>query len=258
MSVFARFNGYGFIHHKALNGPSALCDALSVVNKYPARSHILEGDLCWDFSKGRQNFYFRHPRFGLDTLSAARAAEGLAAGTLLSLADLLPIKDTGAFIVIELKVGRGDWRAALSGLIDFMELHFAGRYWIDGFCLMMLEHVKQRNNAVTVSLHTELVLGGYALLVAPQWPVIGLRRLDRLGSIDAIAVRRHGTRAFMARACAGVLGANKVLLLSRLYDLTEFEYSKIWGASAGYIHWDFAELFSFNDEIDAKVALKPA
>ncbi len=254
MSVFSSFSGYGFIHHKALNTRSALGAAMTIVAKHPARTQVLEGDLCWDFSNDRQLFYFRHPRIGLDTLSASRITEGLGNKTLLGLEDLLPIKATGAFVVIELKVGRGAWRAAISRLIDFMEMHFAGRYWIDGFCLPMLNYVKQINRAVSVSLHTELVLGDYALLVAPQWPMLGLCRLDRLASIDAIAVRRHGTARFMGKACAAVRRANKALLLSRIYDLREFERSKNWGAVGGYVHWEFDELFKFNDEIDAKAS----
>jgi hypothetical protein len=56
----------------------------------------------------------------------------------------------------------------------------------------------------------------------------------------------------MTRACADVQSAGKALLLSRLHNLREFECSKLWGAKAGYMHWDFGELLKFNDEIDAR------
>ena len=59
----------------------------------------------------------------------------------------------------------------------------------------------------------------------------------------------------MARACRDVRDANKVLIVSRLHSLDQFEGTKRWGAKAGYIHGDFDALARRNDEIDAHAGL---
>ncbi|NJO22404.1 MAG: hypothetical protein HC868_05015 [Sphingomonadales bacterium] len=251
MTVFDQFNGYGFIHHRALNSRRDFEEALELTAAHPARAHIFEGDLCWDFSAGNEMFYFRHPRLIVDTLSSAQIRAGIGQGSLLGLADLSTIRRS-AFIVLELKVGRGDVRAALGKLVRHMEDHFAGRYWIDGFSLSLLEYVKSLNSDLPVTLHTELVCRQHVLVAAPEWPAVQLKRLSSLQTLDGIAIRRRGSNNFMARACRDVHDANKVLIVSRIHTLDEFESSKRWGAKAGYIHGDFPALVRRNDEVDAR------
>lgn len=255
--LFDRFSGYGFIHHRSLNSRKAFVADMATVREFGERTHILEGDLCWDFSDGRELFYFRHPSFVVDTLSPVEVERSALGGDLLTLDDLEEVRGTSAFFVIELKVGRGDTRRALEVLVARLEADWSGRYWIDGFSLPMLEYIKSISPKTTVTLHTELVMNGRVVVGAPEWPPVRLRRLDRLPAIDGIAIRRRGSEAFMARACQHVHDAGKALVLSRLHTLREFECSKLWGAKAGYMHWPFGELVSFNDEIDARIATLP-
>lgn len=250
MTVFDRFNDYGFIHHRALNSRPNLDEALRLVAVHPARTHILEGDLCWDFSPGNETFYFRHPSYVVDTLSSAQIRASLSQGSLLGIADLSAVLATPAHVVLELKVGRGDARAALGKLVRHLEDHFSGRYWIDGFSLSMLDAVKSINSDAPVTLHTELAYRRQVLVGAPEWPPARLKRLSALRSVDGIAIRRRGSNNFMARACRDVKDANKVLIVSRIHTLDQFENSKRWGAKAGYIHGDFDALVRRNDEID--------
>ncbi|MDX2156994.1 MAG: hypothetical protein SFW09_10855 [Hyphomicrobiaceae bacterium] len=251
-SVFDRFKGYGFIHHRALNAPAAFAEGLRLATVHPDRTHILEGDLCWDFSGANRLLYFRHPSYVVDTLAPAAVRDGLERRTIVGLDMLEAIKQTGACLVIELKVGRGDAEAALRHLIAHMEANFAGRYWIDGFSLTMLHFVKQTSPATPVTLHTECVSGGRALVGAPEWPPARIRRIDDLDFVDGIAIRRRGSEAFMARAAADVRSAGKTLIMSRLHTLRHFECSRDWGVRAGYMHWDFEDLIAFNDRLEGK------
>jgi hypothetical protein len=255
VTVFDRFNGYGFIHHRALNSRPSLEEGLRLVAAHPARTHILEGDLCWDFSPGNETFYFRHPSYVVDTLSPAQIRASLDRGTLLGLDDLDAVGATPAYMVLELKVGRGDMRAALGKLIRTLEDRLSGRYWIDGFSLSMLDYVKSIHSGASVTLHTELVYRQRVLVGAPEWPPARLKRLSALRYVDGIAIRRRGSNTFMARACRNVHDANKVLIVSRLHTLDQFESSKRWGAKAGYIHGDFEALARRNDAIDADAGL---
>ncbi len=252
MTVFDRFGGYGFIHHRALNSRPGLDEARRLAAAHPARTHIFEGDVCWDFSRGNETFYFRHPRFVVDALSSSQMHRGIEQGSLMGLTDLGTLESTSMFVVLELKVGRGDTRTALGKLVRHMEDHFAGRYWIDGFSLSMLEYVKSLNSDVPVTLHTELVFRRHVLVAAPERRLARLKRLSALQSMNGIAIRRRGSNTFMSRACRDVLDANKVLLVSRIYTLDQFESSKRWGAKAGYIHGDFDALVRRNDEINAR------
>lgn len=252
MTVFDKFRGYGFIHHRALNSRAALKEALRLVAAHPSRTHILEGDLCWDFSPGNELFYFRHPNFVVDKLPAAEVRAGLDRGSLIGLGDLEAIRPTAAFAVLELKVGRGDARAVLRKLVRILEDRLPGRCWIDAFSLSLLEYVKSYSADVPVTLHTEMVHRQRVLVGAAEWPPARLKRISSLRDVDGIAIRRRGSDNFMAKACRDVHDAKKTLIISRIHTLDEFESSKRWGAKAGYIHGDFEALLKRNDEIDAK------
>jgi len=252
ISVFDKIHGYGFVHHRALNNFDNFYHAMQLIDKHPARSHIMEGDICWHEQGGQIQFYFRHPNWIIDTLSGEDIESRLEQKSLVGLDDLLNLKDRPCFLIIELKVGRGDWRAAMTSLISFLEENFHGRYWIDGFSLSMLEFIKKNFPLVPVSLHTEFVFNGYVVVGAPEFPPIRIRKLAHLDFIDGIAIRWRFGQGFMAKACQDVHDAGKVLIISRLHDLQQFESSKKWNAVAGYMHWDFESLLEVNDQIDAR------
>jgi hypothetical protein len=250
-SVFSRLGGYGFIHHRSLNDPEALEDALAVAARRPQYVHVLEGDLCWDFEACRRLFYFRHPRRVCDTLEAPAIEAGLASGTLMGLEPLARLAATGVHVVIELKVGRGDRARALEHLLDALDRTLPGRYWIDGFSVSLLRLVKTIRPAATVTLHTEYVSRGRLLAWAPQRPLLGYPRISDLDFIDGIAIRRRGKDTFMARAAADVHAAGKALVISRIHTLDHFARSREWGAAAGYVHGDLDPLFEWSDRFDA-------
>jgi len=248
--VFDSFQGYGFVHHRALNDPAAFDKYIDIATRFPDRTHIMEGGICWDFTDNRELLYFRHPSFIVDTLSAADVEQGLRQRTLIGPSSLSTVAATGALVVAELKAGRGDWRRAVRTLVELLEATLPGRYWIDGFSLPMLQYVKQLSPATPITLHTECVYNGRVVIGAPEWPPLRVRRIDEIIEIDGVIIRRRGSAGFMAKACKDVGAAGKTLLLSRLHSLQDFEYSKSWGAAAGYMHWDFEDLVKFNDKLD--------
>jgi hypothetical protein len=251
-NVFDKIEGYGFVHHRALNSPQALNYTMGLISKHPTRSHILEGDICWDETEGEVNLYFRHPSWIIDTPSTATIRRHFQSGQLVGLDDLYKLKDTPATLIVELKVGREDWRVCLSKLINFLEENFPGRYWIDGFSLPMLEFVKHTNSDTMVTLHTEFVYNRCVFVGAPEWPPVKFRKLDDLKFVDGIAIRWRFGEGYMSKACKDVHDAGKYLIISRLHDLKQFECSKKWNAVAGYMHWDFEALLAANDLIESR------
>jgi hypothetical protein len=249
--MFERFDSYAFIHHRALNDYGALGEARALAARFPDRVHVLEGDICWDFSDGREELYFRHPSWIIDTLPAANIGALRRAGSLVMLEDLLELTQDQLFFVIELKVGTGDWRKALSRIVTFMMENFPQRFWIDGFSLTLLRHVRQLAPTITLTLHTEYVRNGLVLVAAPEWPPVRIKRLADLTWIDGVAVRwRFGT-AYMHRAAQHVLAAGKSLLISRIHHPGQYFLSRKWAASGGYVHGDLEQIFSLDPEGDA-------
>jgi hypothetical protein len=240
---FAGFGTYGYIHHRALNDRAALAVARRAVAAFPAVTHVFEGDVSWHFADGRHDLYFRHPSYIFDSLTAE--AIDAARGTLIHVEELAGLVPAKAFLVIELKVGRGPWRTAIGRLIDLLDRDFAGRYWIDGFSLTLLSHVKAIRPDLTVTLHTEYVSGGKATVMAPDQVVPRRIALDDLPQIDGVAIRWRRSAAFMQRASTDVHRAGKTLLISRIHDLEQYRLSRLWRARAGYIHGDFAELMRY-------------
>jgi hypothetical protein len=243
MSVFDRFGTYGYIHHRALNDRATLAIAQRATGDYPDVTHVFEGDVSWHFADGRSDLYFRHPSYIFDSLSGAAIDAG--AKTLIHVEELAAVVPAGAFLVIELKVGRGSWRAAIDRLLALLDRDFAGRYWIDTFSLKLLSHVKAERPDVTTTLHTEYVSAGKATVMAPD-QLFPLRiPLPELNQADGVAIRWRRTAAFMERAAADVRRAGKTLLISRIHDFEQYRQSRLWHATAGYIHGDFAALMRF-------------
>lgn len=247
--IFEGFRGFGFVHHRALNDHAAYSNSRNNLGDYPDRTHIFEGDLCWDANGSEVLFYFRHPTAVFDKLPRSTIELALARKELVGLGDLERIKDSCAYVLIELKVGRGDWRRALAVLVDRLHAEFPNRFWIDGFSLRYLDYIKEISPATPVTLHTEFVYRGSALVGAPEWPPVKLKRIASLASIDGIAIRRRGSETFMTAACSDVHSAGKALILSRLHTLREFDLAVSWGAVAGYMHWNFRELVAHYDDL---------
>jgi hypothetical protein len=260
MSIFAKFSSYGYIHHRALNDFAALGEARALVRGNPGRVHIYEGDICWDFTAGREDLYFRHPDFVFDTLSDEQIDKGKRERTLVTLEDLEALKGDDAFVVVELKVGKGSTAKALEKVLAFLNRHFPGRFWIDGFSLTLLKQVKEIAPETTVTLHTECVMGEHVVAAAPQWPQMRIVNLYDLDFVDGVAIRWRVGANFMRQGAEGVRGAGKALLISRIHDLDRFRNSLEWGAVAGYAHYDFRTLVLAEDEFrrNAKAGVDPA
>lgn len=246
MTVFERMASYAFIHHRALNSFSALDGAKKTAAAFPERCHVVEGDVCWNFEGGRQDLYFRHPHRVIDTLSAAEIDAGRKARSLVMLEDMLALKGTGVFFVIELKVGRGDCARAMERLVAFLRQHFDGRFWIDGFSLRLLGHIKRHGPDVPTTLHTECVWRGRVFAGAPEWPPLRIRRLDSIKVADGISIRWRIGAGFMARAVASVQRLGKPVFVSRIHDLSQYRATREWNVNGGYIHFDFAALMTFD------------
>ena len=253
MNVFDKIRPYGFIHHRALNDFTKLNKARSLATKHPQHSHILEGDICWNFENGREDLYFRHPSFIIDSLSSKKIDKALADKKLVTFDILDELAKENVFLIIEFKVGRGDKYKAIDKMVRLLEKQFQGRYWIDGFSLTLLEYVGKNHPDVPLTLHTELVLNGYALIAAPELSLPKFKRIKGLKSIDGIAIRRHGSQKFMQRACQSVLDNCKILILSRIHDIQQYKFSRYCFARAGYVHGDLSELFDMEPEIAAKM-----
>jgi hypothetical protein len=240
VTVFDRFRTYGYIHHRALNDRKALAVAQRAVAGFPEVTHVFEGDVCWNFASGRSDLYFRHPLVFFDSLSGA----AIDARKPIRIEDLPALVPQGVFLAIELKIGRGPWQAAIARLLKLLDRDFAGGYWIDGFSLTLMSHVKAHRPDLTVTLHSEHVSGGKALVLAPDspWP----RRIAMASlPIDGVSVRWHGSAAMVGRGAADVRKAGKSLLVSRIHNLEQYRHSRLWQARGGYIHGDFATLMRF-------------
>jgi hypothetical protein len=249
MSIFAQFRTYGFIHHRALNSHHALGEARATARAFPGRTHIYEGDICWNFEGGRQDLYFRHPNYVIDTLTASQIDALTRSGALVVLDQLEMLANDDAFLVVELKVGRGDLRRALAKLIEFLDRFFHNRFWIDSFSTSLLKTVKEINPAVSVTLHTEFVRDGWVLQAAPQWPAVKVTRLSALSFVDGVALRWRFGASHMRQASATILAAHKSLLISRIHTLRQFDCSVEWHATAGYVHYNFPVVAARLDEI---------
>lgn len=215
--------------------------------KYPSHTHILEGDLCWNFGEGRQDLYFRHPSLVIDTLSASQIDREVSDRKLVRLEDCSELVEDDVFLIIELKIGVGDKTKALKKAVDFLQQNFRDRFWIDGFSLPLLATIKKIDPSICVTLHTEFVVNGFVLVGAPEWPPLRVRRIANLNGIDGIAIRWRLGRSFMQQACESVILAGKVLIMSRLENLERFRCSRDWKSRAGYVKWNFDELVRLQD-----------
>ncbi len=250
--VFDRLGTYGFVHHRALNSFTGLETALATARAWPNAVHVMEGDICWNFRGGREDLYFRHPALLFDVLGSGQIDRRVAARRLVRLEDTAALVPDNVLLIVELKVGRGDRQAAFAKMLSYLETHFPRRYWIDGFSLKLLREIQAERPETPVTLHTEFLRAGRALLLAPEWPLVRLSKVQSLERLDGIAIRWHGSAATMERSAAAVTDTDQRLILSRLHDQKRFEASVRWGAAAGYVYGDFANLTSTLARLRAK------
>jgi len=247
-NVFDRLAPYGYAHHRALNDFHALEQAENYVAKYPDRNQVLEGDLCWNLSAGRQDFYFRHPSYFVDTLSPAEIDRRRRAKALVTLDDLIERDTSRKHYVIEIKVGRGAEREALTTVIEKLQSTCRDRFWLDGFSLRLMQMAKSIDPTVATSIHTERVTDTHLWLDAPEWPPFRRMRLSDVRGVDAIAIRKRFSDAHMERASAAVRRHGFTLLMSRLFTLRDYELSRQWGARVGYPKVAFEDILRSDAE----------
>lgn len=243
-SVFEFIRPYGYVHHRALNSVSKLEASLTYVRRFPQVRHVFEGDVSWNFERGVEELYFRHPSFVFDSLSRNQIAHARSAGELVAVEDTLKLVPPDVALVIELKVGRGDTDQAMKKLISILKKSHGDRFWIDGFSLKLLQKVKEIDSTVQTTLHTELVTSGRVLIGAPEWPVVRWKKLTSLQGVDGIAIRKAFSDEFMKSACDSVRTAGLLLTLSRLNQMSDYIKSKEWGAVAGYPKSPFEEVMA--------------
>lgn len=247
-NVFSRLAPYGYIHHRALNDFAAMAAAGRHIVEYPHKTQVLEGDVCWNFSAGRSDLYFRHPSYFVDTLSSRQIDTMRRRRRLVTIEDLLEHDTPKHHYVIELKVGDGDTRVALTKLIEILQRQCRNRFWIDGFSYRLMTLVKQIDATVCTTVHTEYVANGDILLDAPEWPPFRTMQLTDLEHVDGVALRKRFSDAYMARACRDIRQSGKALLLSRLFTLRDYELSREWGAVAGYPKAPFEDIVRADSE----------
>lgn len=246
-TVFADMERFGFVHHRALNSLDAFRAAVRQARTRSDVCHVLEGDLCWDTSGGRRSYYFRHPKWLVDTLPPVEQDRARAEGRLVTLEDVLAERTDGLRFIIELKVGVGDMDAVLRDVTGLLQEAHPGRHWFDGFSLRLLSAVKRANPAAATSLHTKLVWGNWVLRSAPELLPLSLHRLHDLEFIDAVTLtwRTSPARLFGAGindACRGVTGLGKALVLGGLTSSGAFEQARASVARAGYAKFPLSEL----------------
>ena len=246
--VFSSISPYGFVHHRALNSHQAINAAAALVLEYPNVRHVFEGDVCWNFQNGREDLYFRHPHYVVDTLGPVEFDRQRAAGEIFTIEDLIEMAPDGVHFIIELKVGRGSKMRAIRRLCELLQQNLKNRFWIDAFSPRLLRMVKKVDQSIPTSLHTERVSNGHVWIDAVEFPPIRWCALSKLKGVDAISIRKRFGTEFMREACASVQAAGFQLILSRLKTMADYEFSREASAIAGYPKVPIHDIFEKTDE----------
>lgn len=250
--VFESMDRFGLVHHRALNSPSALDSAIAASLKRDDLCHVLEGDICWLEEGGRHEAYFRHPKLFWDTLRPDQIDAGRDSGALLTLEAALEriASRPDLRVIIEIKHGRGDARAALSRIAGVLRETISDRYWFDGFSSRLLRLVKLADPKAPTSLHTKAVLHGCVLRSAPEFAPLSVHRIARINHVDAITLTYSSSlgRCFerfgatIDRSCRSVLSSGKALILGGLTKPEHLALAQTSSAKAGYVKFPFADV----------------
>ena len=186
-------------------------------------------------------------------MSTNQIEEAVSSNRLVTISTLEELAKEDVFLIVEFKVGKGDKYKAIDKIITVLEEHFSGRYWMDGFSLTLLEYVNNKRPDIPITMHTELVINGYALVAAPEFYFPRFKRIKSLSFLDGLAIRWHGGEKFMKRSCKSVLDADKILILSRIHSIRQYKLSRYWSARAGYVHGDLSKLFDMEPQLLEKL-----
>jgi len=249
-SVLTEMDKFGFVHHRKLNSLDALLNISDMPDKHPEFIHIAEGDICWNFTKGRQDIYFRHPKYLIDSLSGDEIDKQKSKNTLFMLDDFISNIPKNLRFIIELKTGKGNTFSALKKLVSLLQDVIPNRYWIDAFSLDQLLLVKRYDRSVPTSLHTKLVAGRWILKTAPEIIPISIQSISQLDMIDIITLS-YNTSVFACkdspsavnRGCSEVFNNNKALILGGLKTPSMFKTAMQSSAKAGYAKFALPMLY---------------
>ncbi|MBM83182.1 MAG: hypothetical protein CMJ78_21690 [Planctomycetaceae bacterium] len=248
--VFEEMNSFGFVHHRALNSREKYDSELVTIDARPDLTHVFEGDICWNVTSGRDDFYFRHPTLLWDTLSEDQIDEAREAGQLFLLDDLIEIADPRLRFIIELKVGKGDVGEAMRRLAVRLQDGLKDRYWIDGFSTRLMRLVKSADSGVPTSIHTKGVYGSRVCRTAPEFFPLSFPRLRSLHCVDVItATYKTSSARYFRRFGATIDGtfravreAGKTLVLGGVTSPEYFELARNSMARAAYAKFSLSEL----------------
>lgn len=207
--MFNMIRGFGHIYHRYLNKLSYI-EALaaetakgldeagdsgenSYVEKHvvvPDRiTPIAEGDVCWYEENGDVLAVMYHPERINQIPSRAEMRRRVRCGEVIQLKEVLDKRFSHVPKVFELKKGVGSAQTALSHILDQLETHCSGEYWIDAFSPGLLQTVKQLSPSTPTSLHTRFgVYGPIVLKTAFETPPLFPKRLSSLPQVDAVSV----------------------------------------------------------------------
>jgi len=176
------------VHHRKLNSRTGLEDVMLAFRTLPGFHHVAEGDLCWDFTEGRELLYFHHPDLLVDTGSSDALDKAAAAGRLWTLQAALEMEWNDLSFIVELKTGKGPREAALRRALGMLEASRPGRYWVDTFSLRDIHLVKSLSPRTCTSLHTKVLAGGMLLKTALELPPLSIRCVSCLSEVDVVTV----------------------------------------------------------------------
>jgi len=207
------------LHHRSLNSPRAFEHGLSLAGRLPEARHGHEADICW-VADGDEPplLYTRHPNFMLDRLERRAVMTACKAGTMWRLEDALTAA-RGHAVVLEMKIGRGDRRAALTELVRLASLHDAP-VLIDAFSLDLLEITRALSPKARLSVHTGNFRSDRTTITAPGWPLVQSVPSSRL-PVDIVSLRLYGGWYRMWPQIEAVQAAGLVPHMSRLLTPAE-------------------------------------
>ncbi|WP_291843200.1 hypothetical protein [Maricaulis sp.] len=178
------------LHHRSLNSPAAFERGVSLAARLPEARHAHEADICWVAEgDGPPLLYTRHPHMMFDRLGRRAVEAGCRDGRLWRLDDALAAA-RGHSVVLEMKIGKGDRKAALAELVRLAGQHDAP-VLIDAFSLDLLEIVRSLSPDARLSVHTGLYAPDKTTITAPGWPLVTSVPSARL-PVNVISLRLYG------------------------------------------------------------------
>lgn len=207
------------LHHRSLNSPRAFELGLSLADRIPEARHAHEADICWIAEDNTAPLlYTRHPNMMFDRLDRKAVAAGCKAGQMWRLEDALAAA-RGHAVILEMKIGKGDRRAALTELVRLAKLHDAP-VLIDAFSLDLLETVRSISPSARLSVHTGRYDRERTTITAPGWPLVQSVPSSRL-PVDVVSLRLYGGWHRMWPQIDAVRSAGLVPHMSRLLTPAE-------------------------------------